>query len=357
MGAVIELLPTTGVGFACQSMGVSRATFHRHHPVEGPASAGSSQSAAVVSMAAFPDVDVEAHPRRRSFRGLSPAEEQSVLDCLHSERFQDCAPASIVATLLDEEIYHCSTRTMYRILEKHSETRERRAHRIHPSYAKPELVANGPNEVWSWDITKLRGPVKYSYFHLYVILDIYSRYVVGWTVQERESEDLARDFIEETILKYGIPPGQLLLHADRGKVMRSESVATLLENLTVSRTHSRPYVSNDNPYSESQFRTLKYRPEFPDRFGCCQDSRAFCHRFFAWYNQQHRHSGIGMLTPEMVHFGKAAEMIAKQQAVMDTAYQMHPERFVRNPPKRRLPPLQVWINPPTPTGEQTSNLH
>ncbi|MEO6545954.1 MAG: IS3 family transposase [Nitrospiraceae bacterium] len=355
MGAVLEMLPTTGVEFACQGLGVSRATFHRHHPIEGPARAGSLRSQAEAALALIQPLGPP--ERRRSFRALSSQEEQQVLDCLHSERFQDCAPAAIVATLLDENVYHCSTRTMYRILDKHSETRERRAHRIHPVYAKPELVANGPNEVWSWDITKLRGPVKYSYFYLYVILDIYSRYVVGWTVQQRESDDLAHDFIEETILKYDIPPGQLLLHADRGKVMRSGLVSTLLENLTVSRTHSRPYVSNDNPYSESQFRTLKYRPGFPDRFGCCQDSRAFCHQFFPWYNQQHRHSGLGMLTPEMVHFGQAKEVLFKQQVVMDTAYDLHPERFVRHAPKLKSPPLQVWINPPATAGEQTPKPH
>jgi putative transposase len=344
LSAVLDLLPTTGVEFACQSLGVSRATFHRRHPIEGPAATGSSPNPVEVGLV------IGLPERSRSFRALSLQEEQLVLDCLHAERFQDCAPAAIVATLLDEGIYHCSTRTMYRILGKHSETRERRAHRIHPVYAKPELVANGPNEVWSWDITKLRGPVKYSYFHLYVILDIFSRYVVGWTVQQCESEELARDFIEETILKYDIPQGQLLLHADRGKVMRSGLVSTLLDDLKVSRTHSRPYVSNDNPYSESQFHTLKYRPEFPDRFGCCEDSRAFCHQFFPWYNHQHRHSGLGMLTPEMVHFGQTKEVLAKQQVVVDAAYKLHPERFVRNPPKRKSPPLQVWINPPAAPG-------
>jgi putative transposase len=347
MSAVIELIPLTGVEFACQGLGVSRASFHRHHPIQGPATAGPwlTQSAAESVAATVPPPE-----RCPSFRALSPEEEQMVLDCLHSDRFQDSAPAAIVATLLDEGIYHCSTRTMYRILERHSETGERRDHRVHPIYAKPELLANGPNEVWSWDITKLRGPVKYSYFYLYVILDIYSRYVVGWTVQQRESEDLAQDFIRETILKYDIPPGQLLLHADRGKVMRSKLVSTLLEDLTVSRTHSRPYVSNDNPYSESQFRTLKYRPGFPDRFGCCQDSRAFCHQFFPWYNQQHRHSGLGMLTPEMVHFGQTKEVLSKQQVVLDAAYKLHPERFVRHPPKPKSPPSQVWINQPTSPG-------
>jgi len=242
---------------------------------------------------------------------------------------------------------------MYRILERHGETQERRAHRIHPVYAKPELLANGLNEVWIWDITKLRGPVKHSYFHLYVILDIYSRYVVGWTVQQRESEDLAKDFIEETIMKYDIPPGQLLLRADRGKVMRSKLVSTLLEDLNVSKTHSRPYVSNDNPYSESQFRTLKYRPGFPDRFGCCEDSRAFCHQFFAWYNGQHHHSGIAMLTPATVHFGQTQGVLTGHQTVLNEAYRLHPERFVRYAPKPKSPPARAWINPPASIGEQT----
>jgi putative transposase len=344
MTAVLDLIPVTGIGFACHGLGVSRASFHRHHPAEGPATARSSRAqSAAESVATTASAAIGKSP---SFRALSSQEEQTVLDCLHSERFQDFAPAAIVATLLDEGVYHCSTRTMYRILDRHGETGERRDHRIHPVYTRPELVANGPNEVWSWDITKLRGPVKYSYFYLYVILDIYSRYVVGWTVQQRESETLAQDFIQETILKYDIPPGQLLLHADRGKVMRSKLVSMLLEDLTVSRTHSRPYVSNDNPFSESQFRTLKYRPNFPYRFGCCEDSRAFCHQFFPWYNERHRHSGIGMLTPEMVHFGQTSEVLARQQVVLDAAYELHPERFVRSPPKRKSPPLQVWINPP-----------
>ena len=342
---MLDLIPVTGVEFACQGLGVSRASFHRHYPLAGPATSGSSrtQSVAPLTLAAL--------ERAPSFRALSPQEEQTVLDCLHSERFQDCSPAAIVATLLDDGVYHCSTRTMYRILKRQGETGERRDHRIHPVYAKPELLANGPNEVWSWDITKLRGPVKHSYFYLYVILDIYSRYVVGWTVEQRESDDLAQSFIRQTISKYAIPPGQLLLHADRGKVMRSKLVSTLLEELAVSRTHSRPYVSNDNPFSESQFRTLKYRPGFPDRFGCCADSRAFCRQFFPWYNQRHRHSGIGMLTPEMVHFGQTKEVLARQQVVLDAAYKLHPERFVRNPPTRKSPPLQVWINPPTASGE------
>jgi len=345
MRAVSELMPATGVEMACQQLGVSRSSWYRHNPLEGPAPAG--PPAATDPIASLPTA---------SFRALSADEQQAVVDCLHSQRFQDSAPAAIVATLLDEGIYHCSSRTMYRILERNYETRERRDQRVHPAYAKPELLATGPNQVWSWDITKLRGPEKYSYFYLYVILDIHSRYVTGWTVQQRENQDLAKDFIEETIGKYDIPPGQLVLHADRGKVMRSKPVSGLLEDLGVSRTHSRPYVSNDNPYSESQFRTLKYRPDFPGRFGCCEDSRAFCHQFFPWYNNQHRHSGIAMLTPAMVHFGQTQEVLAKHQSVLDEAYRLHPERFVHHPPKTQSPPAQTWINPPAP-GEQTVNLH
>ena len=351
MNAVLELIPTTGVEFACQGLSVSRASFYRRYPKEGPATAALSLTKASSAVHAPAALELAAQ-RPRSFRALSPEDEQKALDSLHSPRFQDCAPAAVVATLLDEGLYHCSTRTMYRILARHGETQQRRDHRIHPVYTKPELLANGPNQVWSWDITKLRGPVKHSYFHLYVILDIYSRYVVGWTVQQRESDDLARDFIEETILKYDIPEGQLLLHADRGKVMRSKLVSTLLEDLKVSKTHSRPYVSNDNPYSESQFHTLKYRPGFPDRFGCCEDSRAFCHQFFPWYNEQHRHSGIAMLTPATVHFGHTQQVLTGHQTVLNEAYRLHPERFVRHAPKAKSPPAQVWINPPAQTGEQ-----
>ena len=237
------------------------------------------------------------------------------------------------ATLLDEGQYLCSIRTMYRILEQEGESGERRNQLVHPAYQKPELLATAPNQLWSWDITKLLGPVKWTYFYLYVILDVFSRYVAGWMVAPRESAELAKQFIEETIGKHQVPAGQLTIHADRGRVMTSKPVAFLMADLGVTKTHSRPYVSDDNPYSESQFRTLKYRPEFPDRFGCIQDSRAFCQQFFQWYNEEHRHSGIGLLTPAMVHFGEAQTVLARRQLVLDAAYQAHPDRFVQRPPK------------------------
>jgi putative transposase len=284
--------------------------------------------------------------RPRSHRRLSEAERQQVLNVLHSDRFADKSPAQVYAILLDEGIYYCSIRTMYRILEAHGEVRERRNQLRHPNYKKPELLAVAPNEVWSWDITKLRGPVKWTYYYLYVILDIFSRYVVGWMVAHRESAELARRLISESCRKQGIEPDQLTIHADRGSSMRSKSVALLLSDLGITKTHSRPYVSNDNPYSEAQFKTLKYQPEFPDRFGSIQDSRAFCQPFFIYYNTEHRHSGIGLMTPEAVHYGWAKEINAARQDTLLSAYAMHPERFVRKAPKPPLLPNEAWINPP-----------
>jgi len=280
-----------------------------------------------------------------------------VLGVLHEERFQDWAPAAVQATLLDEGNYLCSTRTMYRILKQEGETRERRDQAIHPAYQKPELLVNAPNQLWSWDITKLRGPAKWNYFQLYVMIDVFSRYVTGWMVAERESAELAKHFIEDTLQKHTIPPGQLTIHADRGKVMRSKPVAFLMADLGIAKTHSRPYVSNDNPYSESQFRTLKYRPGFPDRFGCIQDSRAFCQQFFTWYNDQHCHSGIALLTPSMVHFGQAPTVLTQRQLVLDAAYLAHPERFVRRAPNVQPLPGMVWINKPVSSDSPERNTH
>jgi putative transposase len=294
-------------------------------------------------------------PRERpdSSRALSPAERASVLAILHAERFQDRSPAAVQATLLDEGQYLCSTRTMYRLLEQHDESRERRDQLVHPPYQRPELLATAANQLWSWDITKLLGPAKWTYFYLYVILDVFSRYVAGWMIAHREGAELAKQFIEETIGKHQVAAGQLTIHADRGKVMTSKPVAYLMADLGVTKTHSRPYVSDDNPYSESHFRTLKYRPEFPDRFGCIQDSRAFCQRFFQWYNEEHRHSGIAMLTPAMVHFGETHTVLARRQTVLDAAYQAHPNRFVRRPPKPTPLPSEVWINKPLPPGQKS----
>jgi putative transposase len=331
MDAVQQLAPTVGIESACDALGVVRASFYRR-PVFGP----------------MPLVI-----RPAPARALGEQERETVRAVLNSARFQDCAPAAIQATLLDEGQYLCSTRTMYRVLEQDGATRERRAQLTHPEYRKPELLATAPNQLWSWDITKLRGPAKWTYFYLYVILDVFSRYVVGWMVAPRESAVLASKLIEETSEKQIILPDQLTIHADRGSSMRSKPVAFLLADLSITKTHSRPYTSNDNPYSESQFRTLKYRPEFPDRFGSLQDARAFCHTFFAWYNQDHRHSGIGMMSPAMVHHGVAPEVRENRQLILDAAYAAHPDRFVRRPPVPLPLPKEVWINKPQNSDENT----
>jgi putative transposase len=323
MAAVNELAPDVGIHAACDALGVVRSSFYRQqHPAP------------------------VAEPRPTPPRALSAGERETVLAHLHEERFQDRSPAAVQATLLDEGVYHCSSRTMYRILAEHGETRQRRDQRIHPVYQKPELLATAPNELWSWDITKLLGPAKWTYFYLYVILDVFSRYVVGWMVAHRESAEMARKLIQDTCSKQQIGHGQLTIHADRGSSMTSKPVAFLLADLGVTKTHSRPHVSDDNPYSESQFRTMKYRPDFPDRFGSIQDSRAFSQLFFSWYNQEHRHSGIGLLTPAMVHYNQAEEVFQKRQLVLHAAYLAHPERFVRWPPKPLSIPKEVWINKP-----------
>src|SRR5450432_1692219 len=292
MDAVTHLSPAVGVVAACDTLGVARASFYRQRPILGP------------SASPAPDPALPAE-RAAPARSLSPSERAGVLTVLHEERFQDRSPAAVQATLLDEGRYLCSVRTIYRILQQEGESGERRDQLVHPAYQKPELLATGPNQLWSWDITKLRGPVKWTYFYLYVILDVFSRYVTGWMVATQESAELAKQFLAEAIGKHQVPAGQLTIHADRGRVMKSKPVAFLMADLGVTKSHSRPYVSDDNPYSESQFRTMKYRPEFPDRFGCIQDSRAFCQQFFRWYNEEHRHSGIALLTPAVVHFGES----------------------------------------------------
>ena len=324
MSAVSELASDVGTSAACQALVMPRASYYWHRRKM-------TASAKAVSS-----------PRSVPARALDPTERETILARLHEERFQDRSPAAVYATLLDEGEYHCSIRTMYRLLAEHGEVRERRDQLTHPPYQKPELLATAPNPLWSWDITKLLGPAKWTYFYLYVILDLFSRYVTGWMVTLRESAELAKRLIEESCQKQGIRPGQLTLHADRGTSMTSEPVAFLLADLGVTKTHSRPHVSNDNPYSESQFRTLKYRPEFPDRFGCLQDSRAFCQGFFRWCNQEHRHSGLGLLTPTMVHYGEAESILQQRQAVLDVAYQLHPERFVRSAPKPPQIALGGW---------------
>jgi putative transposase len=281
-----------------------------------------------------------------SARALCARERTEVLDTLHTPRFVDQPPHQVYATLLDEGKYLCSVRTMYRILAGQDEVRERRDQREHGTYARPELLATRPNELWSWDITKLLGPVKWTYFYLYVILDVFSRYTVGWMIAHRESAELAKRLIAETCTKQEIVCEQLTIHADRGSSMCSKPVALLLSDLGVTKTHSRPHVSNDNPYSESQFKTLKYRPHFPKRFGCIEDARVFCAEFFSWYNTKHHHSGIGFLSPEVVHYGRAPKVIEARQNVLDLAHQKHPERFVRKRPKAPSLPDAAWINPP-----------
>jgi len=328
MDAAEKLAPEVGMAAACREMSVSRATMYRRRKPQ-PASA-------------------EDRCKRRHPRALSVEQRQTVLDVLHANRFVDQAPSTVYATLLDEGTYHCSIRTMYRILNDCQEVRERRNQLRHPKYKKPELLASGPNQVWSWDITKLLGPAKWTYYYLYVILDIYSRYVVGWMLASRENADLAKRFIRETIEKENVDADQLTIHSDRGPAMKSHTVAQLLATLGVTKSHSRPHVSNDNPFSESQFKTLKYRPEFPDRFGSQEDGHGFCQGFFRWYNHEHYHSGIALLTPFMVHYGLARAVLAGRQQTLDAAYTAHPERFVGKPPSPLALPEAVWINPPHP---------
>jgi putative transposase len=313
---------------ACAALGVSRATVYRRR--RPPAAA---------------------RPRPRPARALTAGEQAAVLTQLHSPRFVDHAPREIYATLLDEGQYLCSPRTMYRVLAAAEEVQERRNQLRHVA-RRPELLATGPNEVWSWDITKLLGPVKWTYFYLYVILDIFSRYVVGWMVAHAESGPLAERLIAASCETQGVQPGQLTLHADRGTSMTSKTVALFLADLGVTRTHSRPHVSNDNPFSEAQFKTLKSRPEFPERFGSLQDARAFCHPFFTWYNTEHRHGGIGWLTPAMMHYGQVDSVGAARRQVLAAAYATHPERVVRRPPVPPPVPTEAWINPPPPAGAE-----
>ena len=259
----------------------------------------------------------------------------------------DDAPRQVYAALLDEGQYYCSIRTMYRILKaEHGDVKERRRQVSRPVYEKPELLASKPNEVWSWDITKLKGPVKWTYFYLYVVLDIFSRYVVGWMVAHRESAALAKRLIQETCIKQDISYGQLTIHADRGSSMKSKCVAELMADMGVTKTHSRPHVSNDNPYSEAQFKTLKYCPKFPQRFGSIQDARSFCRDFFTWYNQEHRHSGIGLVTPQQIHYGIAQDIVDYRKEVLLSAFKDKPNRFKGKLPQPPALPKDAWINKP-----------
>jgi putative transposase len=324
-----EAVPLTE---ACAALGRPRSSHYRRHPVTPR-----------------PMVHGPPTPRRPQPRALSPDERQRVRDVLHSERFSDKAPAQVWAELLDEGDYLCSVSSMYRVLAAAGQTRERRRQATHPAAKKPELVADAPNRCWSWDITKLHGPTKWTYYYLYVIIDVYSRYVVGWMIAPNESAQLAAKLLADTIAKQGVARDQLTIHADRGSSMASKPVAFLLADLGVTKSHSRPRVSNDNPYSEAQFKTLKYCPDFPGRFGSIQDARNFCQTFLAYYNTVHRHSGIGLMTPSDVHHGRAPEVRAARTAVLGRAYHARPDRFVRKQPQPPALPGTAWINKPTET--------
>jgi putative transposase len=338
MIAAAELAQEVGKKPACEALGMSRASFYRR---SARRNAGNGAGRAIVPKPPL---------------ALAPDETQAVLGMLHSTRFMDQSPYEVYATLLDEGRYLCSIRTMYRMLMRHGEVKERRDQVRRTWYQKPELLAMAPNQVWTWDITKLLGPAKWTYFYLYVIMDIFSRYVVGWMVAHRESAALATRLIGETCEKQRIAPDQLTIHADRGSSMRSKSVALLLSDLGITKTHSRPHVSNDNPYSEAQFKTLKYCPAFPDRFGSIEDARAHCQPFFGWYNEKHHHSGIALLTPAQVHHGKTDDILRQRAQVLQAAYERHAHRFKGRIPKPAPLPAAAWINKPTETLEHANLL-
>jgi len=346
MQAVSNVRGEVGCVQACAALEVPRASYYRWEALrvrETPA----SRDETCPSEGSAPRV---AGPRTgvRSPRALSDEERGRVLERLHEERFVDLAVPQVWSTLLDEGQYLCSMSMMYRILRDHGEVRERRNQLRRPVYTKPELLATGPNQVWSWDITKLRGPQKWTYFYLYVVLDIFSRYAVGWLVARCETALLAKKLWAETVRKHDIQPGQLTGHSDRGPPMTAKTFALLLADLGVTQSLSRPHVSDDNPFSEAQFKTIKYRPDYPDRFGSIEDARNFSARLFDWYHHQHRHSALGWMTPADVHFGRVDAIRVQRARVLDAAFQLHPERFVRRPPNPPILPQAVWINRPVP---------
>ncbi len=334
MQTVTEMAPRLGIARTCAALALPRATYYRGQQPRP-----------------------EPKPRPTPVRALPPQEREQVLATLHEPRFVDLAPAQVYATLLDEDRYLCSERTFYRVLAENAEIRERRDHLRHPHYAAPELLATRPNELWSWDITKLLGPTKWTYYYLYVVLDVFSRYVVGWMLAHRELARLAEKLIAESCERQGVAPGQLTVHADRGPAMTSKPVALLMADLGVTKSHSRPHVSNDNPFSESQFKTMKYRPDFPDRFGSLEHGRGFCGDFFPWYNTEHHHVGLGLFTPHDVHYGLAAAKRDQRARVLAEAFAKNPERFPHGRPSPRPLPTAVWINPPKARvdGEKAEN--
>ena len=338
MATVKDLAHAVGIRTACAALGLPRSRFYRAE--QPPMPKPTTQPA-----------------RPTPPRALSPAEKEHVREVLDSERFQDQAPREVYATLLDEGLYVCSWRTMYHLLDEYDEVRERRNQASHPVYVKPELVATAPNQLWSWDITKLLGPEKWLYYYLYVILDVYSRYVPGWLIAERESAELAEELLATTCVKQGIVREQLTVHADNGGPMIAHTLTQLFSDLGITPSHSRPHVSDDNPYSEAQFKTMKYRPDYPERFGSSPDARRWAQAFFNWYNNEHHHSALGLLTPAVVHSGQAPAVLAERQRVLTAAYAAHPERFVKGPPTPSALPKEVWINRPQPVLELPGVAH
>jgi putative transposase len=328
--AIAELAPLVGVRAACVATGRPQASHYRRHRRS-------------------PAPERPKRERKPQPRALTPAERAEVRTVLNDPEHVDKAPATVYHDLLDSGVYLASVSTMYRVLREHDEVRERRRQATHPARVKPELVATKPNTCWSWDITKLHGPAKWTYYYLYVIIDIYSRYVVGWLLAENESALLAEKLLADSITKHDIDRDQLTVHADNGSSMASKPVAFLLADLGVTKTHSRPHTSNDNPYSEAQFKTLKYRPNFPDTFGSLADARVFCQRFFAWYNTEHYHSGIGYHHPIDVHYGRSGAVREARADVLAAAYMRNPERFVRKHPEPPELPAAAWINKPDET--------
>jgi len=325
--------PMLGTRAACTAVGRPRATHYRRQAPPKPRSTT---------------------PRPAPPNKLTDEEIGAILDVLRSVRFVDLSPAQVFHILLDQGTYLASVSTYYRLLRATGEVRERRRQATHPPRVRPELVARGPLAVWSWDITKLKGPRRGEYFDLYVVLDIFSRYVVAWCVAPWESGELAKELIADAVARHRVAPGQLTVHADRGSSMTSNPVVELLAFLGIGRTHSRPHVSNDNPYSEAQFKTLKYCPAFPERFGCIQDAQAFCQTFFAYYNHEHRHSGIGYHTPASLHYGTATEVRAQRQVTLDAAYAANPCRFRHRRPQAPKLPTIAWINEPSEDAAQTA---
>jgi len=325
MTLIEEASRLSGVTIACQVLATPRSWYYRQK-------------------AAFGQEQSRSRPAPK--QTLSEAEKAEIRAVLNSERFVDQSPREVYATLLDEGVYLCHWRTMYRVLAEHREVRERRNQRRHPVYSKPELLASAPNQLWSWDITKLKGPATWQLFYLYAVLDIFSRYVVGWLIAERESSELARKLIGESYQRQGVVPEQLTLHADRGPAMISQTLAQLLGKLGVVKSHARPYTPDDNPFSEAQFKTMKYRPDYPDRFDSLDHARSWARTFFAWYNHEHHHVSLGLMTPAVVHSQGVDEVRANRQRVLDEAYAAHPERFTNGRPLAPKAPDQVWINPP-----------